>query len=163
MKFVMLIILMLFTISSMSQEQEQTKQASQVFDVCSFLTDFGFTHRYHALNGICYIRNYIQNSQIKRCWQFLQESILQRELKDPKDLRGLLGYYIYTDIPEATPENVKSYWLSLEKTVSAQCGVTINFDDTKLSAEQKEQKILESVVCISTEISVRKKEHNCSD
>ena len=56
MKFFLLTILILFTMGSMGQGQQQAPQDTKPFNVCSFLTDLSFYHRYQALHAICHIR-----------------------------------------------------------------------------------------------------------
>ena len=170
MKFLLLTYLTLFTMGATGQVQQQAPQDTDPFDMCSFLTDLSFYHRYQALHVICHIRGYIEGQvgmvtiPSEQCFGYLQEQILSKEPKTQEELMSLMARYMSDQYRNTRSGGLRFYWFSLEQRLGAECGMTIDLGK-ELSVEQqmqKEQQVFESVRCISQTVDLEKQKQGCT-
>ena len=158
MKLVMFIFLVMFTVVSFGQEQNKATEEHSEFNICSFLTDIQLVYKYSNLELICYIR---KKQPGEECLQYLQErSIIATDFATIEELHSLLGRYWSGELMESIPKESSISWSSFGNTITTRCGEQ---QTGELSVEEQEEMVLKAVNCISAEISVRKKEHNCSN
>ena len=172
MKFLLLTILTLFTMVSTGQEQQQIPKNTMPFDMCLFLTDLSFYHRYQALHAICHIRGYIEGQigmaiiPSEQCFSYLQEQILSKEPKNTEELMDIITRFMSDQYRNTSPGGLRFYWSSLEQKLGDRCGIELSINpEVKLSAEQQmqmEQEVFESVRCISEIVDSEKEKQKCT-